>query len=110
MNESLINTGIYGTYVLLGLAVLGIVVFSLVQVIKNPKGARNALIGIAILAGILLVTYSISDSADLHLYSDKIDVSEETSQLVGMGLYSFYVLSALAILSILYVELTRLFK
>ena len=110
MNESLINVSIYGTYVLVGLAVLAIVVFSVAQIVKNPTGARNALIGIAILGGILFITYSISDSGDLHLYSDKIDVSEGTSQLVGMGLYSFYVLSGLTILSILYVEVSRLFK
>jgi len=110
MNETLINTGIYVTYALLALTVVGILLFSLWQVVKNPAGAKSALAGIVALVVILLVSYGISTGSDLEIYAQKLEVAAETSQQVGTGLLVFYVLGALAILSILYSEITSIFK
>ncbi len=111
MNDTVINIGIYLTYILIGAAVLGILIFSVSNIAKNPKAAKSALIGIGGLVVIFGLTYAISTGADATLYSsDDEVVTEGMSRLVGMGLFSFYVLGGLTILSILYVEVTRLFK
>jgi hypothetical protein len=111
MNETVINIGIYLTYILIGAAVIGILFFSVTNIAKNPKAAKSALVGIGGLVVVFGITYALSTGADAGMYStDEEVVTEGTSKLVGMGLSSFYVLAALTILSILYVEVTRLFK
>lgn len=110
MNDSLINTGFYITYALLGIAIAAILIFSLWQVVKNPAGAKSALAGIVGLVVIYLVSYGISTGSDLDIYAKSLEVTADTSRWVGTGLLAFYVLGALAILSILYAEVTSIFK
>lgn len=106
----MIDFGIYAAYVLIGLAVLSILAFAGTNIAKNPKGAKSALVGIIGLALIIGITYATSSGEDANtIYADK-GITEGESHLVGMGLATFYTLGALTILSILYVEVTRLFK
>lgn len=111
MNDSLINIGIIITYILIGITVLSILVFSVSNIVKNPGAAKSALIGLGGLAVIFGITYLLSTGSDAEMYSKPQDiVTEGTSKIVGMGLASFYILAGLTILSILYVEVTRIFK
>ena len=110
MSDTWINIGLTVSYILIGLAALGILAFSLMNIAKKPGGAKGVLIGIVGLAIIFGLTYALSTGEDANtLFADE-NVTEATSRRVGMGLASFYILAGLAILSILYVEVTRLFK
>jgi uncharacterized membrane protein len=106
----MIDFGIYSAYVLIGVCIVGILGFSLTNIAKNPGGAKSALVGIIALLAIFGITYAMSSGEDVNTLFAGEDVSETTSRIVGMGLSSFYVLGALAILAVLYVEVTRLFK
>ncbi len=106
----MIDTGIYITYALIGICVVGILGFSIVNIAKNPGGAKSAVFGIVGLILVFVLTYVTSDGTDATtVYADE-GITEATSKRVGMGLGTFYVLTAVAILSIIYVEVSRLFS
>jgi len=106
----MIDTGIYITYALIGICVVGILGFSIVNIAKNPGGAKSAVFGTVGLILVFVLTYVTSDGTDATtVYADE-GITEATSKRVGMGLGTFYVLTAVAILSIIYVEVSRLFS
>ncbi len=108
----MIDFGLYATYALIGICILMILVFAVGRIAKNPGGAKSALIGIVGLLVLLFVAYALSTGTDANTNPKYVEMSlsEETSRQVGTGLMVFYILAGLAILSILYVEVTRLFK
>lgn len=110
MNESLINFGIYASYALIIAGIAGILLFGVMQIVGHPKAAKSALFGIVGLAVIGGLAYALSTGTDASGMYAKLGVSEGSSHMVGAGLYAFYILMALAVLSIIYVEITRLFS
>lgn len=106
----MIDFGLYATYTLIGICVLAILLFAVTNIAKSPGNAKSALVGIGGLVVVFLITYFTSTGADATTVFADENITEETSRRVGMGLSSFYILAGLAILSILYVEITRLFK
>ena len=106
----MVDFGIYTAYVLIGICGVGILGFSIMNIIKHPKAAKSALFGIAGLLVIFGLTYALSDGSEASTIFADEDISESGLKSVGMGLGTFYVLTAVAILSILYVEVSRLFS
>lgn len=109
--ENFGDIGLYIAYALIGLAILGIVVFAIARIIKHPEGAKSFLIGLVAMAVVFGISYALSTGMDANTtFADMEEVTEGSSHLVGAGLKGFYLLSGVAILSILYVEVVRLFK
>ncbi len=106
----MIDFGIYATYVLLGICVLAILIFSVARIVTHPGAAKAALIGIAGLVALYGISYIFSTGEDVNTVFKGMEVSEGTSRLVGTGLVTFYLLMGITILTILYVEVIRLFK
>tara|TARA_R110000868_G_scaffold205751_2_gene454372 strand:- start:78 stop:401 length:324 start_codon:yes stop_codon:yes gene_type:complete len=106
----MVDFGIYTAYVLIGICGVGILGFSIMNLVKNPKAAKSALIGIAGLLVVFGITYALSDGSDASTVFAGEDISEGGLRRVGMGLGAFYILTAVAILAILYVEVSRLFS
>lgn len=106
----MINFGLYLTYALIGLSVVAILFFAVTKILQEPGGAKSALIGIVGLVVILLLGYLLSTGEDASTVYAKLDVTETVSHRVGTGLMSLYIIMGLTILSILYVEITRLLK
>lgn len=102
----MIDFGLYLTYALIGVAVVAIVIFAVVNMVKKPATAKSALIGIGGLIVLLVLSYLFSSGQDAELYN----TTEGTAKWVGTGLVVLYILGALAILSILFSEVTRIFK
>lgn len=110
MSESLINFGIYATYAMIIICVVAILIFSIGQVIGHPGAAKSVMIGVVGLVVVGGLSYALSTGTDANGMFAKLGVSEGSSHMVGTGLYAFYILMALAVLSIIYVEITRLFS
>lgn len=106
----MVDTGLYITYVLIGICVVGILGFSVMNIAKNPAGAKSGLFGLVGLIVVFGLTYVLSDGSDATTVFAEDGITEATSKRVGMGLGSFYVLTAAAIVAILYVEVSRLFS
>lgn len=103
-----------GTYVVIGLAAFLVLGFSVYNLFLKPKAAINVLIGIAILAIIIIVSFAISstemDPKFVSRIAANVDVTDALSKQVGAGLITTYILGALAILSIIYSWVSKLIK
>ena len=103
------------TEVLLYIAAGAVVIFSLFNFVLNlmsrPKKALLSLIPIVILGVIFFIAYSYASSEPLNMPTyDGTDNVPNVLKWSGAGLITAYVFFGLAVLSILYVEIAKLFK
>ena len=106
MADFMTNYGIIICYVLFAVATLAAVVFPIIQLAQNPKNAKGALMGI----GALVVVVGISFVLAADNNPSNMEITASTAKQVGTGLYAFYLLAAVAIISVVYSEVSKLFK
>jgi len=101
----------YWAYGLFIVAAVAAIAFPLITMFTRPKEAMKTLVSIGIIAVIVFIAYSLADDTVLNLpgYEGKDNVPE-TLKFAGTLLWTTYLLSALAIGSILYVEIAKFFK
>ncbi len=106
----MVEFGLYLTYALIGICVIGILIFAVARIVSHPGAAKNSLIGIVGLIVLAVLAYLLSTGDDANGIFADLNVEEGTSHRVGAGLVTLYLLMGLAVISILYNEVTRLFK
>jgi hypothetical protein len=106
MVDFMTNYGILITYVLLAVAVVAAIGFPLLQLIKNPKGAKGALMGLGLLVVVLGISYALSSDYN----PSDIEISPEGAKQVDTGLFAFYILSVVAVGATIYAEVSKMFK
>ena len=103
------------TEILLYIAIGAVVIFSLFNFVLNlmsqPKKALLSLIPIVLLGVVFLFAYSSASNEVLHMPTYKgTDNVPGILKWSGAGLITAYVFFGLAVLSILYAEIAKLFK
>jgi len=106
MADFMTNYGIIICYILLAVATLAAVVFPIIQLAQNPKNAKGALVGIGALVVVVGISYILA--ADNN--PSNIEITADAAKQVGTGLYAFYLLSAVAIIAVVYSEVAKFFK
>ena len=106
MADFMTNYGIIICYILLAVAVLTAVVFPIIQLAKNPKGAKGALVGIGALVVVVAISFALSSDSN----PSKIEITAEAAKQVDTGLFAFYILAIVAIGALVYSEVAKLFK
>lgn len=99
-------------FVLLVIAVAMSIMFPIVQMITNPQNAKKGLMGILALVVVLAIAYFMSSSESLGITNPDLvqyDVPF-TLKYAGTVLNSAYVLAVLAIVSMIYTEVAKIFK
>ena len=97
-------------YILLGVASITAIVFPIITMAQNPKGAKNALIGVLALVVICGLGYVMAGD-EVHIDYEGILLADEgTSKLSEAALIAFYFLAAGAIGSIIFAEVSKMFK
>jgi len=72
------------TYILIGLAAAATVIFSLANIVSNPKAAVNMLISMGVLAVLVIITYfAASNDIPTNAKGEPMAVDPGTSQWVG---------------------------
>lgn len=99
----MLNWGYVVFFAAIALAVLSFV-FS---ISINPSSLRSVVIGIVIVAVVGGLSYLLADGSD---FADFKNTDESTSRLVSTGLNAFYIVGLLAVLSVVYSGVARLFK
>lgn len=102
----MVNYGIVICYILLAVAVAAAVIFPILQLAQNPKGAKGALIGIVLLAVVIGISFGLASDVN----PSKMELTPEAAKQVGAGLYAVYILGAVAIVSIVYSEVSKIIK
>ena len=87
-------------YAFVAIAAVIVLVTQTIQFVKKaisePKSAIKSILGIALLAVILIVTYFVSDGKQVEVLGVE-PISETWIRLVDMQLYSAYVLAGIAL-------------
>jgi hypothetical protein len=103
-----------GTYIIAGLTLLLVLIFSVSNMFIKPKAAKNALIGIGALVIIIIVSYFLStpdiDPKFVLDIAENTVVTDALSQQVGAGLIATYILAGLSVLAIIYASVSKLIK
>lgn len=100
---------IYWCYALFAVGAIAAIIFPLITMAKNPKGAKSALIGVGALVLVFAISYALADDTMTAKYAKFIS-TPEASKRVSMGLIAFYILAIGAILSIALSGVSKLFK
>ncbi len=84
------------SYVILAIAVLIVLAFTVLNLVSNTSGLKNTLMGVGAFAVLfLLCYYGFANGTETTLKDGDI-LSESGSRLVGAGLYLFYFLAIIA--------------
>ena len=95
--DSLVDPMAYVAYVILALVLVFVLFFVLKNLFTNTEGLKNTLIGVGSFAVVLIIAYVLSGGdATSYTLQEGGFATESTSQLVGAGLVSFYLLLAIA--------------
>ncbi|MBC8004689.1 MAG: hypothetical protein H7X84_04375 [Verrucomicrobia bacterium] len=110
-----IDANLWWSYVLLGIVCVAAVVLEFVNTISDKQATKNALIGIGLLGGVILVSYLLSDNEIPRFYGVEKFVADGSltptiSLWIGTGLIATYILSAISIIGIVYSSISSLFK
>ena len=103
---------LYWVYILLGITILSLIVFSVFGFINNFKynkrGAMNSFIILAVFAVLLVVAYTIGDGTPLNILGyEGTDNVPVMLKMTDMFIYSVYILMSLSILAMLFSPLIK---
>ena len=98
----MIDAGLWIAYIMFILAVAGMAVFSLINMLSDIKKAKGTLVGIGILIVLFIVSYAISGSEVLPKY-EQLGIDSGSSKMIGAWLILLYIVGvstfALAVVS-----------
>ena len=98
--------------ILTGITVGVTVTFPVIQMITNPKNAKKGLLGIAALVVVIAIAYGLSSGEALGVRNPDLVQYDVPSTLkyAGTMINSIYVLAIIAFVSVMYVEVSKIFK
>ncbi|MBO5710933.1 MAG: hypothetical protein J6U99_01575 [Rikenellaceae bacterium] len=108
--SSSLDMVLYWSYFLLGATVLGVIVFPMINLIKNPKGAMRSLLGLALLAVVLLIGFALSSAEPVVTAANHVFDNVLELRLSDVGLYTAYIVFAATILTIVVTEIIKVIK
>lgn len=106
-----VNVMLIYTYIIFALALLIAIIFPVINIISNPKGAMRSLIGLIAMIVIFLVSYLLASDtpvpnpAENGFFDDPV-----TLKLTDVGLYAGYAMFAIVIVVILWGEIRSAIK
>lgn len=104
----MIDIGLWISYLLLIAAVVGMLVYSLINMLRDTKKAKGTLIGVGILIGIFLITFLISGNELLPKYID-LGISASQSKMIGAGILMVYIMGFATIAIAVFAEFRKIF-
>ncbi|MDT8400661.1 MAG: hypothetical protein RQ743_03115 [Bacteroidales bacterium] len=105
------NTFLTYAYILFAVAIGLTIIFSIINIIINPKGIKKGIIALVIAAVVIIAAYVMADDTVLRMPHYTGGGNEPgTLKIVGTGLITAYILVGLAFLAILWSSVSRIFK
>jgi hypothetical protein len=110
VTEGVLDGYFYVTYVAFGMSLLFALLFPVIQMATNPKGAIKTLIMIVIAVVLWFVAKGMASNQFSPETLERMKITAETSVTVGAGLIFTYFVFGAAILAIVYASISNLFK
>lgn len=102
---------LYITYAIFGIAVVSMLGFVIVNLITNLKQNTRSLLGVALIAGLIVLFYIIAPVSDVPVDKfEKTQTSIGWSPIIGAGLYLIYTLLAAFVLLLAFFGVRNLIK
>jgi hypothetical protein len=105
----MLDLGFYVFYALLILAVLLVIVFPIIHMLREPASLLRAGIVLGIVIVLFVLSYALSDSA-VSMRAAAAGITPSASKLIGAGLVMFYITLVLSALALLYSEISKALK
>lgn len=105
----MLDIGLYIFYGLLFIAVAAALFFPLLQAAKQPAALGKSAIAIGVLVVLFVAAYAFSDSS-VNMKAAAAGISESSSKFIGAGLIMFYITLGLAVLALIYSEISKALK
>ena len=109
MEQDFVDMMIIVSYALLGLAVLAAIILPLINAIDNPKSLVTGAIGLAVILVIFGIGYIIAGSEVTATYS-KFGIESGMSKYIGGVINTTYILIAVAVVGIVFTEISKIFS
>ncbi|MEK6480751.1 hypothetical protein WJR50_24625 [Catalinimonas sp. 4WD22] len=109
MDEFISTYGLYAAYILAGLALVLAIVLPLISALSNPKALLGTVVGLIGIAIVFFIGYSISGDEITTVYT-KFGITESSSKFIGGALITMYLLIGVALVSIVFTEVNKIFK
>lgn len=100
---------LYGSYLLVIVATLGAIVLPLISALNNPKSLVKSFLGVAIIGVVYLIGWGISGDEVTAKYI-QFDITSTSSKVIGGVLITTYLLMGIAVISIIYSEISKIIK
>lgn len=97
------------TYLLLGAAVVFSLVFTIKNLLSNPQGIKKALFVIGGFFLVVIVSYVLASGTDVDDKAMAMS-DESTVKKIGMGLNIFYILTIIAVGSLVVPAVKKMFS
>ncbi|OFY98249.1 MAG: hypothetical protein A3K10_17330 [Bacteroidetes bacterium RIFCSPLOWO2_12_FULL_31_6] len=97
-------------YVLLAIASLVAIVFPIIAMVQNPKNAKIVLMGIVGLSIVFVIGYLLSTGVDTIDGDGKLLATALEAKMSETGLIVFYIMGGFAIITVVYAEVSKMFK
>ena len=101
---------IYWGYFLVILTTVITIIFPIAFLFLNPKGSIKIFIALGLMVVIAIIAYSLSAVGISDHTLEKLGSTAETAKYVGAGLIFTYILAVLAVASIIYASISKIFK
>ncbi|MFT5736802.1 MAG: hypothetical protein ACJAU2_001749 [Maribacter sp.] len=97
------------TYILLGVAVVVSVLFTLKNLFSNPQGLKKTLFVVGGFVLVVIISYALSSGTDVA--PEFLAMSDEgTVKNIGMGLNVFFILTIIAVASLIIPAVKNMFS
>jgi hypothetical protein len=112
---SWINTNLVWAYILVVIGAVVAIVSGLVHMVTDKKAARGGLLALGFFVVVAVISYSLASDAipqfiGVNKFINDGTLTARVAKLVDTGLYATYILLGLAILSIVFSSVPRLFN
>jgi hypothetical protein len=104
-----VDAGLYASYALLALAVGAAIVLPLLNILQSPGQIKKGLFALVGMVVLFVISYALSGS-EISADQAAKGISEGTVKFVGAGLTMFYLVAGIAVVGLIYSEISKAFK
>lgn len=99
----IIDVGLYASYLLIAICAISAIVIPLAQSFGDPQSLLKSGIGLGVMVVVFVVSYALANP-------EAAGATEGVSKLVGAGIISMYIFFFVALIGIIYTEISKLIK
>ena len=108
-SSTIFDIALYIGYFLVAVAVIAAIVLPLVKAMSNPRSLITIGIGIVALVVIFVIGYAVANNEVQEFYS-RYDITSSGSKVIGGTIITMYILLCIALISIAFTEISKLFR